>query len=114
MGHDAFKSTKGNTAININTADPIVIAALIPELSKSTAENIIEDREDDPFETINDFVFNASIENIGSYVQGLSTQSSYFNLESEVKIGNSIIKNNSLLYRLNSQNVSVISRTPKQ
>ena len=103
-----------NTAININTADPIVIAALIPDLSKSAAESIIKEREDDPFETINDFAFHPSISNIGSYVQGLSTQSSYFNLETEVKIGNSIIKNNSLLYRLNSQNVSVMSRTPNQ
>ncbi|MEM8844232.1 MAG: type II secretion system minor pseudopilin GspK [Pseudomonadota bacterium] len=101
-----------NTSINVNTAEAVVLASVVPQLSISSAETIVNEREDEPFESIQEFLSSSSIQGSGVNAQGLSTQSSFFNLESEVKIANSIIRNNSLLQRFNSQNILVISRTP--
>ena len=100
------------TPININTAAAPVLAAIAPQLSIDGAENIIAEREQEPFETTQTFLANSLVQGNDTNPGELTVQSSYFNLETEVKIGNSLIKTNSLLYRANQQNVQVLSRVP--
>ena len=102
----------GNTAVNVNTAPAPVLAAIAPSLSISSAEDLIIEREEKPFESIQAFLSHSLLQGSETNPQALSVQSSFFNLGSEVKIGNSLLKNNSLLHRINAQSVLVISRVP--
>lgn len=44
------------TAININTADPLVIQALHPDLNEEQAEQLVEGREENPFKETKEFI----------------------------------------------------------
>ena len=101
-----------NTAININTASATVIATLSDQIAITTAESLVEERQSEGFESLQEFVSNPLIEGRDISLEGLSTQSSYFNFASEVKIGNSFISVNSMINRLSTNNLNVISRTP--
>ena len=102
----------GNTTVNVNTAPAPVLAAIAPSLSISSAETLISERQEEPFENTQAFLAHSLLQGSEITPQDLSVQSSFFSLGSEVKIGNSLIKNNSLLQRINAQNVLVISRVP--
>lgn len=101
-----------NTAININTAAADVIAAIIPNLGIANAESIIEERDEEAFESIQEFATHPLLQGLTLNLQALSTESSYFSLKSEVKIGNSFIKNKSIMNRVNNTSVRVINRVP--
>ena len=100
------------TAINLNTAAPEVIAAIVPDLGLEAAKNLVSDRDEEPFETIQAFNNHALLKGREINLQGLSIQSSYFSLATQVKIGNSYIKNKSILNRVNNANINIISRVP--
>ena len=101
-----------NTAINLNTAKPEVIAAIVPDLSLEAAINVVSDRDDEPFETIQAFNTHSLLKRKSINLQGLSIQSSYFSLDTQVKIGNSFIRNKSILNRVNNRNINIVSRVP--
>lgn len=101
-----------NTAVNINTARADVIAAVIPDLGIANAKDIVEERNGAAFESIQEFAANPLLQGLTIQLQALSTESSYFSLNSEVKIGNSFIKNRSILNRVNSNSINVVSRVP--
>ena len=103
-----------NTAININTAKAEVLAAAIPDLGLEAANNIIDEREEDAFNSIQEFIAHPLLQGLTVNLQALSTQSSFFALSSEVKVGNSFIKNKSILNRVNNSNISVVTRVPGQ
>ena len=103
-----------NTAININTAKVEVIAATIPNLGIEAANSIAEERDEEAFESIQEFASHPLLQNQQVNLQALSTESSFFSLNSQVKIGNSFIKNESILNRVNNSNISVITRVPGQ
>ena len=100
------------TTININSAQDAVIASLSPQVSIDTAQNIISERDEEAFDSLQEFIAHPLLANRGINAQSLSVQSSYFNLKSEVKIGNSFIKTISTMHRINQDNISVIARTP--
>ena len=101
-----------NTAVNINTAKADVLAAVVPNLGIETAKNIIQDRDEEAFESLQDFISHPLLQDASINPQALSTQSSFFSLSSEVKIGNSFIKNKSILNRVNNTTIPVINRVP--
>ncbi len=101
-----------NTAINLNTAKPEVIAAIVPDLGLETANNIVSDRDDEPFETMQAFNTHDLLKGREINLQGLSIQSSYFSLSTQVKIGNSFVKNKSIINRVNNSNINIVSRVP--
>ncbi len=103
-----------NTAININTAKAEVIAASVPNLGLEAANNVIEERDEEAFETIQEFASHPLLQNLQVNLQALSTESSFFSLNSQVKIGNSFIKNESILNRVNNSNIYVVMRVPGQ
>lgn len=101
-----------STAININTAPTMVLASLSDQFSLRIAESLVEERQQRGFETLQEFVSNSLIDGLEISLNGLSTQSSYFNFAANVKIGNSLIRVNSLINRLTTNNLNVVSRTP--
>lgn len=101
-----------NTAININTASATVMATLSDQIAVSLAESLVEERQQGGFESLQQFISNSLIDGKEISLEGLSTQSSYFNFNANVKIGNSLIRVNSIINRLSTNNLNVISRTP--
>jgi general secretion pathway protein K len=53
----------GHTLVNVNTASPQVVAALVPNLSIAQAEQILADRERTPFNDPN--AFNSQLQSLG-------------------------------------------------
>lgn len=100
------------TAININSASDYVIASLSPQLSLDTAQTIADERDEEAFDSLQEFIAHPLLQEKGINTQGLSVQSSYFNLNSDVKIGNSFIKSISTIHRIDKNNINVIARTP--
>ena len=101
------------TAININSAQDVVIASLSPEISVDSAQTIVDEREEEAFDSLQEFITHPLLREKGINTQALSVQSSYFNLNSNVKIGNSFIKSVSTLHRIDKNNIKVIARTPR-
>ncbi len=100
------------TAININTAKSEVIAAIIPELGLDAANSIVEQRDEEAFESMQQFISHPLLQGMTINIQALSTESSYFSLSSEIKVGNSFIRNKSILNRISNSNITVTTRVP--
>lgn len=100
----------GTTDININTAPAEVLLSLDASITKAQANTIISAREATPFETVNDMIkaanLNASLASTG----GLSVNSNFFLLTSNIEIGNARRTVYSIIYRDPSNKTSVISR----
>jgi general secretion pathway protein K len=101
-----------NTAINVNTAPVDVLASVIPNLGIEAAKNIIEERDEEAFSNLQEFFTHPLIKDTTVNPQALSTESSFFTLSSEIKVGNSFIKNKSIINRISNSNITVISRVP--
>lgn len=111
--------------VNVNTAPTEVIQAL--GFTPQQAENIISVRDEDPFQSMEDFLSLAVVSEATQvpegqedlpeeervapavYEQGLSVTSEYFFLQGEVNIGTARLYINSILHRKNGK-VTVISR----
>ena len=102
--------------INVNTASIEVFQAL--GFTPEAAENIISVREEDPFQSMEDFlalaVVNEAIQSTEDeepavYEQNLSVTSNYFLLQGEVNIGTARLYINSILYRKDGK-VIIVSR----
>ena len=111
--------------MNVNTAPTEVIQAL--GFTPQQAENIISVRDEDPFQSMEDFLSLAVVSEATQvpegqedlpeeervapavYEQGLSVTSEYFFLQGEVNIGTARLYINSILHRKNGK-VTVISR----
>ncbi|MGB1310919.1 MAG: type II secretion system minor pseudopilin GspK [Leucothrix sp.] len=104
------------TPVNVNTASMDVIQAL--GFTPEAAENIISVRDEEPFESMENFlslaVVSAATQSTPDtepevYEQDLSVTSKYFLLQGEVNIGTARLYINSILYR-NDGKVTVVSR----
>jgi general secretion pathway protein K len=94
-----------STPININTADPIVISALHADLNQGSAEQLIDDREENPFKETQAFIEamkglleenKVNSEEIGPVI---SVTSRFYQLETEVRMENDRQMLRSLLYK---------------
>jgi general secretion pathway protein K len=103
-----------NTAINVNTAKAEVLASVIPNIGIEVANNIIEERDEEAFESVQAFVSNPLLQGTSINLQALSVNSSFFSLNSQVKVGNSFINNQSILNRTNNSTITVVTRVPGQ
>jgi general secretion pathway protein K len=100
------------TAININTAPSRVLQSL--GLSAAEARIVIDARESEPFETLKQFtdlpVIDAAVKDGRVDVGNLTISSRFFELETEVRIGELYFVQYSLLLRNGSKSVAVIAR----
>tara|TARA_R110002049_G_scaffold13509_3_gene58798 strand:- start:149612 stop:150541 length:930 start_codon:yes stop_codon:yes gene_type:complete len=103
-----------NTAVNINTAKAEVLASIIPNIGIDIAYNIVDERNEEAYESIQEFVSNPLLQGASVNLQALSVNSSFFSLTSQIKVGNSFIKNESILNRSNNKTITVVNRVPGQ
>ena len=100
------------TAVNINTAEADVLASIVPDLGIDNARNLVDEREAEAFDSVQEFITHPLLQGLTIELQALSTESSFFTLSSEIKVGNSFIRNKSVLNRSSNTNITVISRVP--
>jgi general secretion pathway protein K len=103
----------GETSINVNTATPIVLQALNPELNESDVSALILDRGENGYENINDFLSHNSLAGLELDVD-VDVTSDFFRVLTDVMIGNSRVQLESLLERLqqgSAASTRIVSRT---
>ena len=98
------------TPINVNTAPPEVLRSLASGLSLSGAESLAEDRPDDGWETVDEFLAHPAMAGQNIEQDRLSVGSDYFLLRSEVNLGRVTIRSESVLYRQGDSGGQVILR----
>ena len=101
------------TSINVNTATPIVLQALNPELSETDVSALIVDRGETGYENINDFLSHNSLAGLELDVD-VDVTSDFFMVLTDVVIGSSRVQLESLLERLqdgSAASTRIVSRT---
>jgi general secretion pathway protein K len=105
-----------STAINVNTADPVVIRALHAELDESTAEELIDGREENPFKETATFLDRmkgllgenkVKSEEVETFT---SVTSRFYQLETIVRMENNYQRLRCLLYK-GDKAVATLNRT---
>jgi general secretion pathway protein K len=103
----------GDSSINVNTADAVVLKSLASGMTDEMVDAIIEQRKDEPFEDINQFF---AFQNLGSIItekKGLSVKSSYFKLRTQARIGQANKVMYSIIHRDEQGVVKVLHRTQR-
>jgi len=105
------------TPVNVNTASDVLLRAMFPALDESAVEALLNQREETPFQDVNTFLDSLkqllneddrlNLENLEPL---LSVSSSYFQLETTVRMDNVDQTLFSLLHK-DQRGVSVLSRT---
>ena len=109
----AFIADGGNISINVNTASAEVLQSLSADMTDSLVDNIIQRRNEEPFTDLKEFT---SYENLGKIIENtdkLSTRSEYFLLRTQAIIGQANKVMYSVIYRQESGETSIISRTQR-
>ncbi|WP_237483294.1 type II secretion system minor pseudopilin GspK [Vibrio hippocampi] len=105
--------------LNVNTVVPeqsVIIAAMFaPNLSQDAAQQIIENRPFDGWDSVDDFLQEPQLSSITDDVtdeakQYLAVDSAYFELDSEVIVDESRIRLRTLFYSEDRENVTVVRR----
>jgi general secretion pathway protein K len=99
------------TAINVNTAPPEVLRSIAEVISASGAEDLVDRRDTDGFEDVEDFLQSPALAGAATTVtaDGLSVASTYFLLHAEARIGRARARLTSLLRR--GGGVAVVARS---
>jgi len=101
------------TSINVNTASPLVLQALNPELSETDVSALIVDRGENGYENINDFLSHNSLAGLELDVD-VDVTSDFFMVLTDVVIGSSRVQLESLLERKqdgSAASTRIVSRT---
>lgn len=87
------------TQINVNTAPVPVLRMLIDDLSESDAQELVSQRDDTPFENLEDFLKHPVVQGKKLNSAGLGVSSQYFVLKAYAKIGRANAHLDSMLFR---------------
>lgn len=109
----AFILNGGNISINVNTASAEVLQSLSANMTESMADDIIEQRIDVPFTSVKEFTSFGNLGTIIKNTEKLSTSSEYFLLRSQAIIGQANKVMYSVIYRDESGETTIISRTQR-
>jgi general secretion pathway protein K len=109
----AFILNGGNISINVNTASAEVLQSLSADMSESMVGNIIERRNEEPFNDLKEFTSFGNLGTIIKDTEKLSTSSEYFLLRTQAIIGQANKVMYSVIYREESGNTTIISRTQR-
>jgi len=105
------------TTVNINTASAIVIASLAKEIDSSTAQDIVEIREQTPYNSYEDF--NKQLKKLlpsnkqpAVQLKDLAdVKSNYFRVDAQVQLGKLQLVMHSVVYRSSSNETGILYRT---
>ena len=91
------------STVNINTAPAEVLMAVFPALSRSSANNMVQQRSNTPVKNVNEINTLLTRSGAGSNVMVdanlVNINSQFWIADSAVKIGNNLFKNTSLIQR---------------
>lgn len=99
------------TTININTAPAQVLMAVVENLSESEADQIIEDRTEEPFADINSFMAHTLVQGKTVNQNSIGVASSYFMINTAAEFDQGQISLYSLAYRAPDAEVQIIMRS---
>ena len=101
------------TAININTAPAEVLACLGKDINLELAAELIAEREEEPFEKVEDFTGNELLKDNAVEIQDLAVTSQYFMLHNNTQIDRARARLDSLIYRGDRAAISVLQRSQR-
>jgi general secretion pathway protein K len=97
------------TLININTASLPILRAVVTDLSEVNAQAIIATRQNQPFNSLPDFLVHEALAGLKVETNNLAVSSQYFLFTASVQIGRGKAQLSSILHRL-PHTVQVIFR----
>jgi general secretion pathway protein K len=109
----AFILNGGNISINVNTASAEVLQSLSTDMTESMVNNIIERRNEEPFNDLREFTSFSDLGTIIRNTDKLSTSSEYFLLRTQAIIGQANKVMYSVIHREESGNTTIVSRTQR-
>lgn len=95
--------------VNVNTASREVLAAVIPGLDLGRAERLVQVRQRNPFKDVSEIQAVVGQLNLGS--ASLSTQSSYFELQGQMRLSNRVLVQRFIAKRESDGNVQPLVET---
>lgn len=98
------------TAINVNTAGPVILASLSKRLSIDAAKALIEARKDDPWNSPEEFLQEPELAGLGKTLlaDNITVSSHYFGVRGTVTIGRRRLRFHSVLVREKSGQTHVL------
>lgn len=97
-------------SINVNTASAEVLKSLSADMTDNLVKDIIEHREEKPFNDLKEFTSFSRLDTIIKDTTKLSTSSDYFLLRTQAIIGQANKIMYSIIYRDDSGKTEIISR----
>lgn len=98
------------TMININTAPPQVLMAVIEGITQSEAEQIVDDRANAPFKDINEFMAHTLVQGRPVMQDSIGMESKYFMVTGSTQFDQGQLTLYSLVSRNDKAEVQVIMR----
>ena len=98
--------------INVNTASPVVLAALVPGLDLLTAQRIAENRSETPYKTVADFTAKLP-RGLTPPTAGMVVKTDFFLVTLDTSIGRHERRTEALLQRLSNQTTDWIWHRPQ-
>ncbi len=109
----AFIANSGDISININTAGLEVLKSLSPDMTDEMVKDIIDHRDEEPFNDIKEFTSFVKPKTIIKDTAKLSTSSDYFLLRTQAIIGQANKVMYSIIYRDSTGKTEITSRTQR-
>ncbi len=100
--------------INVNMAPQAVIQALHPELTEAQAESVVAQREDERFETVQDFLALPEFAGLGLKAEGLTLKTHFFEVASRITYDDRVVNLVSTIYRSPAGELSTVRRDTGQ
>lgn len=100
--------------INVNTATAMVIRSLHEELTDAQAKAILERREEEPFENLQDFLALPEFAGLGLKSVGLGLQTRFFEVVSRITYDNRVVNMVSTVFRTPEGEVRTVHRDTGQ
>jgi general secretion pathway protein K len=101
------------TPINVNTAPAEVLASLSPDISLDLTKQLVKQRQETPYEKIDDFTGHASLKDSKLNKEGLAISSQYYMLHVEVRIVNARASLDSLIFRGQGGKFQILQRSQR-
>ncbi|WP_203140908.1 type II secretion system minor pseudopilin GspK [Marinobacter mangrovi] len=87
------------TTINVNMAPAPVLQALNENLTAAQVETVVEQREDEPFETVQDFLALPAFAGLGLNSNGLGVSTNFFDVASRITFNDRVFRLVTTIYR---------------
>ena len=102
-----------DNSINVNTAGAEVLKSISPEITDDMVTAIIEQRKDEPFQSVSDFLAFQKLGTIIKDKAGLTVNSKFFLLRTQARIGQANKVMYSIINRDDKGQTRVIQRTQR-